>query len=223
MGYWAPIELSCEVCSVCTLETQTITFIGDDGAVYDHTITRCQNNPQDVSIHAITDVPEPTRAYGASIRQPVGSIRCPECEDGKQLCPAAYIDVNSTKAYALFDSGSTTDAISPDFTGVARLPILELENPITLQLGCSGSRSKINYSSEVNIKCSSITSDTYLDVANLDKYDSILGTPFMRKHGIILDFETQEIVIRGTLRISALPEGEGAATAGRSPRNGKHH
>ena len=131
--------------------------------------------------------------------------------------------MNGTKAYTLFDSGSTTDAISPDFTRVARLPILELENPVTLQLGCSGSRSKINYGSEANVKFALITSDTYLDVANLDKYDSILGTPFMRKHGIILDFETQEIVIRGKLRIPALPEGEGAATAGRSPRNGKHH
>jgi hypothetical protein len=82
---------------------------------------------------------------------------------------------------------------------------------------------KINYSSEANIKFAPITSNTYLDVANLDKYDSILGTPFMRKHGIILDFETQEIVICSKLHILALPEGEGATTADRSPRNGKNH
>jgi hypothetical protein len=69
----------------------------------------------------------------------------------------------------------------------------------------------------VNLKFASITSDTYLDVTNLDKYDSILGTPFMRKHRIILDFETQEIVICGKLCILALSEGDGAATAGRSP------
>ena len=41
--------------------------------------------------------------------------------------------------------------------------------------------------------------------------DSILGTLFLRKHGIMLDFENQEIIIRGKQRISALPEGEGAA------------
>ena len=68
IGYHASIELSCEVCGVCTSETQTITFIGDDGAIYDHTITRYRNNPQDVSIHAITDVPKPTHTYRASIR-----------------------------------------------------------------------------------------------------------------------------------------------------------
>ena len=45
------------------------------------------------------------------------------------------MDVNGTKAYALFDSGSAADAISPDFTQVAKLPILKLENPVTLQLG----------------------------------------------------------------------------------------
>ena len=67
-GYRAPIELSCEVCGFCTPETQTITFLGDDGAIYDCTITRCQNNPQDVSIRAITDVPEPTHACRASMR-----------------------------------------------------------------------------------------------------------------------------------------------------------
>jgi hypothetical protein len=75
-----------------------------------------------------------------------------------------------------------------------------------------GSRSKINYASVANIKFASITIDTYLDIANLDKYDSILGTPFLRKHGISLDFENQEIVIRGKQRIAALPEGEGTAT-----------
>src|SRR6202020_3379999 len=107
-GYHVPIELSCEVCGVCTLETQTITFIGDDGAIYDRTITRCWNTPQDVSIHAIMDVPEPTCAYRVSIRQPVGSIRHPEHEDSKQLCLATYVDINSSIAYTLFDSGSTT-------------------------------------------------------------------------------------------------------------------
>jgi len=45
------------------------------------------------------------------------------------------------------------------------------------------------------IEFNSIAKNTYLDVANLDKYDSILGTPFLRKHGIMLDFENQEIII----------------------------
>jgi hypothetical protein len=63
--------------------------------------------------------------------------------------------------------------------------------------------------------------DTYLDIANLDKYDTILGTPFLSKHGISLDFEHKEIVIRGTKCIRALPEGEGTAAVNPSPRHGR--
>jgi Retroviral aspartyl protease len=124
--------------------------------------------------------------------------------------------------YTLFDSGSTTDAISPDFTQVASLPVKQLDKPVTLRLGCSGSRSKVNFATESCIEFASITIDTYLDIANLDKYDSILGTPFLWKHGIQLDFETQEIVIHGKLRIPALPEGEGSATA-TMMKTSRHH
>jgi hypothetical protein len=135
----------------------------------------------------------------------------------EDLCLAAYVTINGVKAYTLFDSGSMTDAVSPDFTRVANVPIYELEKPLTLQLGCAGSRSKINFGTESHIEFGSIAKDTYLDVANLDKYDSILGTPFLRKHGIMLDFDHNEIVIRGKQRIAALPEGEGAAVANNSP------
>jgi hypothetical protein len=35
----------------------------------------------------------------------------------------------------------------------------------------------------------------YLDVVNIDRYDCILGTPFMHRHGIQLDFSTDTIKI----------------------------
>jgi hypothetical protein len=41
---------------------------------------------------------------------------------------------------------------------------------------------------------------------------------FLTRHGISLDFETHEIVIRGKLRITALPEGKGAETANKPSR-----
>ena len=55
------------------------------------------------------------------------------------------------------------------------------------------------------------TAKNYLDIANLDKYDCILGMPFLRKHGISLDFHFQDIVICGNLHIPTLPEGEGTS------------
>ena len=61
------------------------------------------------------------------------------------------------------------------------------------------------------VEFGSTTAKNYLDIANLDKYDCILGTLFLRKHGISLDFQFQDIVIRGKLCIPALPEGEGVS------------
>jgi hypothetical protein len=39
--------------------------------------------------------------------------------------------------------------------------------------------------------------DVYIDVVNIDRYDMIIGTPFMRKHGLVLDFKNNALSIRG--------------------------
>jgi hypothetical protein len=176
-------------------------------AATDNTSTGNQN----VSLRTMEDVKDVPRQYRYRLVKPTGTTTRPERENGEDLCLAGYVTINGVKAYTLFDSGSTTDAVSPDFARVSNVPILRLEKPATLQLGCSGSRSKINFATITVVKFGSTTAKNYLDIANLDKYDCILGTPFLRKHGISLDFEFQEIVIRGKLCIPALPEGEGAS------------
>ena len=88
-----------------------------------------------------------------------------------------------------------------------QIPILRLEKPATLQLGCLGSRLKINFATIAVVEFSSTTTKNYLDIVNLDKYDCILETPFLRKHGISLDFQFQDIVIHRKLCIPTLPEG----------------
>ena len=219
-GYRIPPRVLCQVCGSCTPEVQELIF-WDNGDTITRTAIRCTNRGDGVSIRAISEAAEPPRAYRSSLRRPTGTISRPMRTPDEQLCLAAYIKINGVKAYALFDSGSTTDAVTPDFTRVAELPIYELDNPVTLQLGCVGSRSKINYASTAKVGFGPIDIDTYLDIANLDKYDTILGTPFLSKHGISLDFEHKEIVIRGTKRIRALPEGEGTAAVNPSPRHGR--
>lgn len=66
-----------------------------------------------------------------------------------------------------------------------------------LQLGCVGSRSKINYGTRVPVNICGIDSDTYFDLVNLDRYDCIIGTPFMNTHGVCLDFGNQTIRVNG--------------------------
>ncbi|KAF9254781.1 hypothetical protein L218DRAFT_1042359, partial [Marasmius fiardii PR-910] len=47
----------------------------------------------------------------------------------------------------------------------------------------------------------------YFDIANIDHYDAVVGTVFMRRHGIILDFEKDIIRMKGSV-IPTLSEGE---------------
>ena len=107
--------------------------------------------------------------------RPVGTIARPKHVNGEDQCLAAYITINEIRAYTLFDSGSTTDAVSPDLARVAELSLLALGKPVTLQLGCSGSRSKVNFATTTMINFELVHVLTFLDIANLDKYDCILG------------------------------------------------
>src|ERR1700722_11892812 len=118
--------------------------------------------------------------------QPVGTITHPKHVNGEDICLVAYVSINGIRVYMLFDSGSTTDAVSPDLARVAKVPLLTLDQPVTLQLEL-------------------VHALTFLDIANLDKYDCILGTPFMTQHKIVLDLGSHEIILRGNMCIPPLP------------------
>ncbi|RDX39841.1 hypothetical protein OH76DRAFT_1367116 [Lentinus brumalis] len=108
-----------------------------------------------------------------------------------------FMTVNGLEAIVLFDSGSTSDSISPEFAKVAGCRTFELENPTQLQLGCSGSKSTISHGAQVPIKVGDTAVDVYLDVVNLDRYDVVFGTPFLRRLGVLLDFKNSVIIIQG--------------------------
>ncbi|KAF8220232.1 hypothetical protein L208DRAFT_1335014 [Tricholoma matsutake] len=105
--------------------------------------------------------------------------------------------LHNLKAYVLLDSGCTTDSISPESAMSANLKAHELEEPVPLQLGTVGSCSKINFGLFTDFEIGGVENTHYFDVVNIDRYDAILGTMFMRKHGIVLDFECDEVHIKG--------------------------
>jgi hypothetical protein len=92
------------------------------------------------------------------------------------------------KAHCLLDSGSEGVLLSPEFTCATGMKTFALEQPIALQLACIGSRLTINYGTNTTIKFGCKLYDEYFDVANVEYYDTILGTLFFRKLGITLDF-----------------------------------
>ncbi|PBK65446.1 hypothetical protein ARMSODRAFT_891861 [Armillaria solidipes] len=106
-----------------------------------------------------------------------------------KICLATYIDVNGMSALALWDSGSTSTVMSPHFANVSKTLVFNLNEPVTLQLGMVGSRSKINFGTMANITIARLNPTEYIDVVNIDRYDMLIGTPFMHQYQVILDFE----------------------------------
>ncbi|KAK7021761.1 hypothetical protein VNI00_017272 [Paramarasmius palmivorus] len=135
----------------------------------------------------------------------------PRRKASENRCLAAWIEIDGVRAFVLFDSGSTADAVSPDFARTAKLKLYRLESPVTLQLGTKGSRSRITYGCTAKYKIpgskTPIESRDYFDIANIDRYDAVVGTVFMRRHGIVLDFGTDTIRVKGQT-IPTLSEGE---------------
>ena len=48
----------------------------------------------------------------------------------------------------------------------------------------------INYRTHATIKLGRKVVEEYFDIMNIEHYDAILGTPFLRKMGIVLDFRS---------------------------------
>uniref|UniRef100_A0A0W0FW37 Uncharacterized protein n=1 Tax=Moniliophthora roreri TaxID=221103 RepID=A0A0W0FW37_MONRR len=122
-----------------------------------------------------------------------------------------HIIINGIKCFALFDTGSTADIISPDFATVAKIYYFQLKNPVTLQLGTKGSRSKINYGCKAKFHLGddkiSVSGEDYFDIVNIDRYDMVVGCAFMRKYKISVNLEHDVIEIAGK-PISTIPVGE---------------
>jgi len=68
---------------------------------------------------------------------------------------------------------------------------------ILIQLGTKGSKSRINHGMKACIKIGTVETYHYFDVINIDRYDIIIGTIFMKQHGIMLDFEKDQVRMRG--------------------------
>jgi hypothetical protein len=113
---------------------------------------------------------------------------------------SAFWDIGGTKAHCLLDSGCEGTMMSLSFTRAARLWVVPLEQPINLQLAIVGSCSIVNYGTRSQLKFGAFVSDEYFDLTNIDYYDIILGTPFLTKWGISLEFSSQGgIKIEGRL------------------------
>ncbi|KAG6881415.1 hypothetical protein C0992_001131, partial [Termitomyces sp. T32_za158] len=97
----------------------------------------------------------------------------------------------------LWDSGSTTTGITPQFAHVNAIRVHELMEPLMLQLGTVGSRAIVQFGAEVKVKALGQPTKEYVDIANFDRYDMIIGTPFMRRNKVSLNFVNNKVIVNG--------------------------
>src|SRR5260221_9632773 len=92
------------------------------------------------------------------------------------------------------------DALSPDFVCVCQVPLMELPNPLVLQMGTKGSWSCIYYGTNINLKILGCSTSHYFNIVNVEKYDAILGAPWLNTTGTLLDFDKHIVHVKeGTI------------------------
>ena len=88
----------------------------------------------------------------------------------------------------MLDTGSTSNFVSLAFTTVHCIRAFPLEQQLTLQLGCIGSHSRITHGANAQMRIGAFNTQLYFGIANIDRYDCILGIPFLRQNAAIVDF-----------------------------------
>ncbi|EIN05665.1 hypothetical protein PUNSTDRAFT_137160 [Punctularia strigosozonata HHB-11173 SS5] len=150
--------------------------------------------------------PEAREAIRSALHREDGAHRPKYPREWTELL-AAYVQINGVKAWTLFDLGSNTDAVSTEFAQICNLDVFELENPVTLKLGCKGSKSKITHGGHCRTALGTINTRWYFDVANIAHYDAVVGLPFCAKHGITIMPDKRTIRLPDGLDIPAELEG----------------
>ncbi|KDQ06126.1 hypothetical protein BOTBODRAFT_71231, partial [Botryobasidium botryosum FD-172 SS1] len=103
--------------------------------------------------------------------------------------------INDKPVRALLDSGSLADFMSTTLADQLKVPLTQLAKQLSVQMAVTGSRSKVNYSTTVDLRYQTINEKRRFDIINLDSYDLILGTPFLYQHRAVMGFNPTRVVI----------------------------
>jgi len=103
--------------------------------------------------------------------------------------------LNGHQVRALIDTGSMADFISTTVVEQLKLQKDVYTKPLSVQLAVHGSRSKVNCGTTVKFQYQSINCERRFDIANLDNYDVILGTPFLYQHKVAIGLNPPCVVV----------------------------
>lgn len=97
--------------------------------------------------------------------------------------------INGHKAHVLLDGGSMLNMILANFAAIHKLEMFQLKKPLKLQMATSGLRSVINYGAKAELHVGVLKEQRYFDMVNLNRYHVILGTPFLKHHRVLLNYD----------------------------------
>ena len=132
----------------------------------------------------VNKLEEPLYGHRTRIRERSRPLQ--KCNDNQPI--SVFWEIGGTKTHCLIDSGCEGIMLSPNFIRVANIEPFLLDKPIGIQLAVTGSKSVIDYGGNVTIKYEGRELKEHFDIINIDYYDAILGTPFLRKHEVIINF-----------------------------------
>jgi hypothetical protein len=93
------------------------------------------------SIRVQQSAGQPAKQTTTVVRKSSASMTRPK-RPASQIRPlVAKMTINGLDAIVMFDTGSTSDAVSPKFARVANMKIHSLDVLMGIQLGCKGSKS----------------------------------------------------------------------------------
>ena len=117
------------------------------------------------------------------MRPAMESTRQPKRDEAAERPCTLYVTINGIAAYALADPGAEIDAMSPEFAAIANITPIKLDDPMKLQMGLRNNKGSVMGGAWANMKIADTlkVKDHYFDIAPLDRYDIIIGTPLLNK------------------------------------------
>jgi hypothetical protein len=100
---------------------------------------------------------------------------------------SGYVKIGSVYCHTLVDTGSEGDMLTHETVKAEGSQSFDLDPPVPLQLATSGGKSKIHKGIYLGVCRGKECLKNYFDIVNLDYYDAVLGIPFTRAHGILVD------------------------------------
>src|SRR6266704_4103270 len=142
-----------------------------------------------------------------------------------------FVRIGEIKAHVLLDCGSTLDMVSANYAAMSKLDMFQLKKPVRLQMATSGLCTRIQFSTHTEIRFGEICQKRYFDIINLDRYNAILGIPFLKDNKVLMNFSGMgSFRLAGQwfqvgskeLRHSSFKEGEGMEASSKNKKEVLH-